>query len=272
MSNWNVYDPGATRFFGFVPATSSGVVVTAGANFTKGNYTEIVSSVPRKCNGVFLTFNCDAPTQRFALDIAIGALGSEIIVVENLPISTISSTYHRIFLPISFNVGQRISVRASTNNTATQNINIMLGFSGSTILSPELPDRLITCNFNVLTNSAQTFIDAGAVAHTKGAWTQLINSTPRSISGFLITTTSGDPNGNGNGIFLIDIGVGSLGEETPVLTNMFSKSNTSTSSNPTIAPMYVHCPIPAGQRISARAQCNFTSLITRTHGVILHLV
>jgi hypothetical protein len=92
--------------------------------------------------------------------------------------------------------------------------------------------------------AAGTTLTSSGSANTKGSWTQLVASTASDISFvqvtvILITSTIG----------LVDIGVGSAGNEVVVVNNLIVHDN----FDPTVISFPLS--IPAGTRISARVQC-----------------
>jgi hypothetical protein len=96
-------------------------------------------------------------------------------------------------------------------------------------------------------------VTAGGTAHTKGAWTQLIASTPYDAYGIWvgidgIHVSAGATN------YLVDIGVGPAGSEQVIIPNLdvWGADATAAGLNPLIFwfPVY----IPAGSRIAARSQ------------------
>jgi hypothetical protein len=108
---------------GFDAVNTHGVQVTSGAANTKGAYTEIVASTARDYVGLFLSMGPkDGATSLASLltyvDIAIGAAGSEIILVPNIWLARVSqigiySGAGPQFYPVSVPAGTRLSLRFS---------------------------------------------------------------------------------------------------------------------------------------------------------------
>jgi hypothetical protein len=94
-------------------------------------------------------------------------------------------------------------------------------------------------------------VTAGNAAHTKGAWIQLIASTPYDAYGIWVSIEGLSAN-NTNTAYLVDIGVGPAGSEQVVLPNLdaWGADSTGWAIRLYWFPVY----IPAGSRIAARGQ------------------
>jgi hypothetical protein len=101
----------------------------------------------------------------------------------------------------------------------------------------------------LVATSAWTTITASATVNTKGAYTQLIASTPFAADGFNIgirmTTASAT--------VLVDLAVGAAAAEQIILPDIFHRNGTSTATAP-FTVFYVPIHIKDGQRIAARCQ------------------
>jgi len=118
---------------GFVAASTTGTTVTAGTpTGTKGSYAQIVASTSRDYFGFFLAnLNASSTTDKVLFDIAIGAAGSEQIIVPNLGLHpggagsrfTLAGPF---FIPVP--AGSRIAMRADSGVLAgTTSDNIIYG-------------------------------------------------------------------------------------------------------------------------------------------------
>jgi hypothetical protein len=108
---------------GFDAVNTHGVQVTSGAANTKGSYSEIIASTTRDYVGLFLGMGPkDGATTLASLitfvDIAIGAAGSEIIILPNIWLARVSQVgiysgagIH--FYPVSIPAGTRLALRFS---------------------------------------------------------------------------------------------------------------------------------------------------------------
>lgn len=101
--------------------------------------------------------------------------------------------------------------------------------------------------------SSATNVTADTAAHTKGAWTQLVASTPAAAD--CIDIAVGGLGFNGaNWSSLIDIGVGGSGAETAVVSNVACGGANIVFSVDLGWAVRFAVYIPAGSRISARIQ------------------
>ncbi|KKL63177.1 hypothetical protein LCGC14_2177740 [marine sediment metagenome] len=89
-------------------------------------------------------------------------------------------------------------------------------------------------------------VPSSATQHTKGAWVELVASSPISCDGFLFT-----PQASSTGFdYLYDIGVGAVDSEEIILANI----QVMNQPNAPVGTMYIPLSIPSGTRIAGRVQ------------------
>lgn len=103
-----------------------------------------------------------------------------------------------------------------------------------------------------LTTSLGTVVAPNATAHTKGAWVELIASTNFDYESFqiVIRKVSGVD-------YLVDLGIGSSGNEEVIVSNFPVMPNVNTQQMMTQYDFPVN--IPTGSRIAVRCQASFAS-------------
>ncbi len=117
---------------GFSPATTKGTSITAGVNSNKGAYAVLSSSTPRDYMGIVIALDflvLGAPSDRTLLDIAIGAAGSEQIILSNYFMFNSAGYWQAMttpFYPIFIPAGTAVSARAQTNNAVAQTRGLVL--------------------------------------------------------------------------------------------------------------------------------------------------
>lgn len=115
MSDWAVNrNSGATADVPTLPSTYNSGITGGGSGNTKGSWTEAKSAVPFDVLGIIATFQSQ-PSAYQVLDIAIGAGGSEQIVVPNWPLSQALSGTHANncqYIPIFIPAGSRVALRS----------------------------------------------------------------------------------------------------------------------------------------------------------------
>lgn len=128
-----VVQPRAPVTYGANRADSTGVILVPGAAAAKGAWTEIVTATTQPLVGIVPLVGCGAygnTLNRYGLvDVAVGAAGSERIIVENLHWSVSNAEvfyYHsgRV-VPVELPAGVRLSARTSVQ-TATYGPSIIL--------------------------------------------------------------------------------------------------------------------------------------------------
>jgi hypothetical protein len=105
---------------GVSTATSVGTAVALGSG-VKGSYVQITSSTTQDYAGI--SFSLEGSQPQFVIDVAIGASGSEVIVIPdwtgNGPGGTQPLASPQFFLPMNVPAGTRIAVRGSATGGST---------------------------------------------------------------------------------------------------------------------------------------------------------
>jgi hypothetical protein len=114
---------------------------------------------------------------------------------------------------------------------------------------PGIPPRSTSVYEESNGTAAPTLVTAGAAAHTKGSWTELISSTSKKTVGIMVFVTA---QGTGKK-FLCDIGVGAVDSEVVLIPNLITYVPSFGSQGNQI---FIPVVIPAGSRITARCQCD----------------
>jgi hypothetical protein len=89
---------------------------------------------------------------------------------------------------------------------------------------------------------------SGLRPHTKGRWSEITPRTPRAYAGFFVMVEC-----DSDDDFLVDLGVGPAGRETPVIADMLLSGS---RTNLPHLPFYVPLKLPAGSRVVTRCQAS----------------
>ncbi len=171
---------------GFTPASTgtTQILASASAN-TKGGYTQIVASTA--ADTVFMQIDIIGfhNVGKFgALDLAIGAAGSEQIIVSNLMLAaTQAGVANTTYLfPIQIPAGTAISARCQCDDVSDGMFVCLRLFDGA---FTHLEGIAGIDSIGALASAtAGTQIDPGATPNTLGAYAQLTASTPRDYGQF----------------------------------------------------------------------------------------
>ncbi len=239
---------------------------------TKGAYSQLVASTAADtCFIEIDIFGWGSAASLGAVDIAVGAAGSEQVIINNLVLSdsTASASAHYAF-PVAIPAGTRISARAQSNVTATNTTFCSVILFDGAFTQNEGYGGVNSIGFNA-GGSGGTGIDPGAVANTKSAYVQLTASTTVDFMGLVVnadistsTTSASFPS------WFVDIAIGAAASEKDIIPNIFFLSVGAGAANivtPCSPLVLIPVPIPSGTRISARAQCGVTTATARLIGI-----
>lgn len=228
---------------------------------------------------VTLSRQTDSSNWTSAVDIGIGASGSELVLINDLLCvynfassnGANSVTYSG---PISIPAGSRISARSSAGaGSSVINVSLQL-FDGAFTMMEGCGGWDGIGVSTARSFPEGTLVDPGATVNTKGAYAQLVASTSRDYCGLNIQFDEGVASAPAaNTIYLVDIAIGASGSENAIIPNASILKLVASSTFRIIIPGVVgpyFVPIPAGSRISARAQSSDNGASTRPIGVSVY--
>jgi hypothetical protein len=230
-----------------IKQTSSLVVVTAdNAANTKGAWTELIGSTSDNASLIYLNIagmaSSGANTASL-IDIAFGASGSEIPIVENIAVGGAQPI--QFCFPYKIPSGTRISARLQSVVTGgkTSNVTCSIIDSGDYDISPTSVDVI---EGDVANSQGISF------SGSSGTWTQAVSSTSRSYRAVAIILSMHSNNiATFTGIY--SVGVGSAGNEIEFGNCRYAFFNTEASRTeiPNILPLFGRS-IPAGSRLAVK--------------------
>ena len=255
----------ATSIGAATSGTTGGTYLAGSSStYTKSAWTQLIASTTTDITWVLVSGQCSLVAGvSFALDIGIGASGSEIVIVNNLSLQGVLVALSvgdafSFFFPLSIPAGTRIAARFSATVGSVSITLSMLGFQ-DTYQSAGSGSAVDTIGFSTVTNLG-TQVDPGGSTNTKGAYAT-IGTTVADLAGFMIVVDTQNAIGSSNAIgytqWLIDIAVGATGSEVVILPNLYQAGYTLTLNYAAIfvpVTMYFPIQIPVGSRIAARAQ------------------
>jgi hypothetical protein len=230
-----------------IKQTSSLVVVTAdSAANTKGAWTELIGSTSDNASLIYLNVGAiSTATVNTAslIDIAFGASGSEIPIVENIAVGGAQPI--QFCFPYKIPSGTRISARMQSVVTGgkTSNITCSIIDAGDYDISPTSVDVI---GGDVANSQGISF------SGSSGTWTQVVSSTSRSYRAIAIIL-SVHTTGATSFTDIYSIGVGSVGNEIEFANyrHSYTANETSVNTIPYIPPLFGRN-IPAGSRLAIK--------------------
>jgi len=244
-------------------SSSLGTAVTcAGSANTKGSWAQLVASTPNDTVfvDVVIYFNASAFSaagQQLAVDIGVGAGGSEVVIANNLmnvPGYTLKTGVHYAF-PLAIPAGTRIAARAQASvASAVANVSINL-FDGS-FTQMEGIAAVDSIGFQAGTTRGVT-LTPNASANTMGSYAQLVASSSVDYMGIMAAFDyQGGAFATQN--WLVDIAIGAGGSEVVVVPQLFTGGGGANAFGCPVMP-FIPLSIPAGTRIAARCQSSAAS-------------
>lgn len=237
------------------PAASEGIVVTADSSaHTKGAWAELVASTAYTSSWMIVQAHSPATANGFLVDIGVGASTAETVLLPNLsfhsPTAGGRETTHTLTLPIGVPAGTRISARCQAT-TGSGTIRVVVVLIAAPIAAPPTFRRVENCGANPATSVGVVVADPGGVAHTDGAWTELIAATGFNYKWLGLSVYNSSDTGYGGAVStLIDLAVGGAGSEVAIVNDLVFSGDTITDG--TQGEVCFPVAIPAGTRISAR--------------------
>jgi hypothetical protein len=230
------------------------LTLTASATpHTVGPWVQAVAATTDTIEWVELTLT--APTfvsgnqQTVLVNIGIGGSGSEVIVVPAIQMGW-GNNGMRYRVPCHIPIGSRVSLQCQSN-TVSKSFSLSVTF-GSSIYGKSSPSTLIAMGGpNLLTTSKGVNLPAAGTINTKTAWTSIIASTAVPFGALFVGVGGGTDTSLPAGSFLVDIGIGSTGNEVPIISNICYITSATEYITPTCNPLFP-CNIPLGTQLSAR--------------------
>lgn len=266
MSDWTLLEAQRLAAQGVDLTNCSGTAaLTAGAANTKGAYpaTPIVTSTPHDADAVLVTLIQKSAATDYAVDLAIGASGSEVVVVPNLYVGGVNQRGVSYLLPIKIPAGVRLNARCQ-NPTAAATIRVYATLIQGGMLGIPSFGRCVDLNAvtGAATNGTRIFANEAtpgtpAGAGSKRTWAQAVASLAFDVDWLvcifgdrgLTTRTAGNR-------FLADIGIGAAAAEQVEVPDL---SVGSTSGSLMSHPLSLPVTMRAGERVAVRGAASATT-------------
>lgn len=250
--------------------TTAGMIVCGSATVnTKGSYTEIVAATTYDAFWIIVSMNqpsnpnASGVIGNYAVDIAVGASGSEVDILPSLISNQFCMGFNntwttggvRYAFPCEIPAGSRISARMQ-NSVVSDTCTVQVTLFDASLFS--LGSSVIDAvGFNAA-NTTGTLVTPNQGA--KGAYFEIIDATAYDYSGILVAFDSlNQPVSYQDDVYLLDIAVGASGSEIIIVPNtmitMWGGYNGGNAiSYWPLQTEFIPISISAGTRISARFQ------------------
>lgn len=268
----SLFDGQIVEVGGDVVANSTGTVLTSGAANVKGDWVQLIASTAYDSSfiGISLT-DMNAGDIDMLVDIAIGADGFEVVILESLYTGSgaASNTYGGYYLfPLIIPEGTRISANVQSSG-ATDTVDCVVQlFAGGFAQGTQL--QLVETYGADVSTSGGEVIDPGSTVDEAGGYTQIVASTAYDIKMLAIAIVNGANVARASYTWLLTVGIGTAASEVAILENI---PLTSSSASDMVVPQTLYMlpvNIPAGTRIAVQAQCSGNDAADRILGFIAY--
>lgn len=245
---------------GAAEATTSGATVTpSGTANTKGAWSQLTGSLTRDCQALLVMVNPASALIDGLVDIATGAAGSEQAFLHDIPAPRHGSSpmWYPYLFPVSLAGGVRVSARAQLSTASTSALAVILHGISEGFQSPSGLSRVATLGSIAATTSIGATLPSLGV-NTKTAWTQ-IGTTVSACQALLVSLSTFAGASGAAPTVMFDIGIGAAGSEQPILTDV-ALGNTGAASVVIMTNLLLPIALPAGTRVSVRAQGGSTTV------------
>lgn len=272
MSDWSLYGLQSSSISYPVNTHLSVTSHSTNAN-QKGNWTEIIASLPYDAVLTLRVTVCSNNNYDYLIDVGVGAAGSEIVAVENLifcnPVTVTNGMGYSVYIPLIFPSGTRISLRTQSTTANKACYFAMTAVFAGGFGQYQLCKVSTTYGANTA-DSGGTQIDPGGSAGTDGNWSQLTAATTRLTRAFFLMFGNILNAARTDYLWSVEIGIGAAGSEQIIVDSF--KLYASAYNDiilPQVSPVFP-INIPAGTRLAARASCSGADATDRLFDVILY--
>lgn len=254
---------------GYAQVVAYGNTVTSGSANTKGSWVELVASTAFDADQLLITLGQSNAICSGLVDVAIGASGSEQIIVANILCAGSPRMATSFHLPLGVPAGSRIAARVADTDGA-QAFQVRVNLIRAGLWANPSSGSIVTLGANTA-DSGGVAVDPGSTINTYGSWSQVTASTSDYIAALAVRIGGADnaaPADSALGFYL-DIGVGGAGSEVAIYEGLpfGSQSAGWYGGNPAV---WFPAGIPAGSRLAARARSNVTDATDRLFDVVLY--
>lgn len=250
-------------------ASRGTLIAPDAAAHTLGAWTQIIASTARPTDGFWIFVSLGSAAD-YLFNVGIGGAGSEQTIAANLFVGCGTGTVfgNWFYIPLPIPSGTRIAIQCQAAVASATGLYASLILGAYNLFQGAPFQRLTTYGANTA-DSGGISVDPGGVAHTKGAYSQIISSTTNPIYWLGVALGNAGNTIRTAGQWLIDIAIGGAGSEQIILPDIRAACM---SSHDVIEPQFMWFPvhIPASTRLAVRAQSTITDATDRLFDAILY--
>lgn len=271
MGDWSLMEGQCWDTVGEVLGSSLGTTVTSGAGSnTKGSWVEIIAATTYVADGLLIIMSLGTAGVNHLVDIGIGAVGSEQVIIPNLLVAPWQTNICIAYpIPTGIPAGTRIAARSQSGASGGQTIYVTISLVSQGFL-PSAPLHRVTAYGAATADSGGTSVDPGGVANTKNSYSQINGVTTNPIRALLVAIGGANNSARATCYWLVDVAIGAAASEQIIIPDLALGAHlTGDNVLPgVLGPFFID--IPAGVRLAARAQCNIIDATDRLFDIVLY--
>lgn len=250
-------------------AATGGTVGASVTTHTKGVYSELITSTAYDADGVMVSLQQSSGTAGGLMDFAIGAAGSEQIVMANVIIGQTKRLTTYVFIPINLPAGSRVAARCQST-VSSQAYAVATHLYRAGLWGPPPGGTILTFGADT-SDSGGKVVDPGGTIDTYGGWAELSASVGQDIAAvyLMLANRQNSAPADQSVSFYLQLGIGTAASEIPVWGPIRFSSSSFGSYGP-LPAVWFPVSIPAGSRLVARARAGTNDATDRLFDLVVY--
>lgn len=259
MAEWGslLYWPGHLEG---VPTTGNAeqtvVTSSASANTRAASYTQLSSSTAVYSQGLLLGCAPGTSNVHYAVEIGVGAAGSEVNVIQDFCGAGNSRQTQWMYMPVIIPAGSRLAGRVTASSGSTSVV-VYTHLVDAGVMGLPAPGRMYALGVTPTSGVYGTDVTTSVTSHN-ATWTQVVASCPADIRAltFQMHTTNTAPASQG---LQLQVAVGAAASEVVIVDSVNftgGGGGDQVGNGPT---GWFPCQVPAGTRVAARVEGSSTA-------------
>ena len=231
----------------------------------KGDWFKITNPPPVDAVGAKISFRVRpvaANERKYLIDMGMGTSESIVTFCPNMLLQVGAATQQgeMFLLPVTIPKSTEIWARGQSQSSGAADVRLGIRYLTGGFQRPSPYGLAMTYGVTV-DSTAGTLVDPGATPDTKGAYAEVASATIMPINYVVIFAGNRANAADANGLIALDLAIGPAGSEVNIVEDIQFFKTTDDFMTPFAQAFPLT--IPAGARISARAQADINNAVDR---------